>query len=73
MIFSETLNDADSDTEFEKELAELLNDDIADLPAIVPQTNSEVEKLEQRLNDLRVEGNYNEVYYLIFCEIIIHK
>lgn len=58
-VLSETLNNTDSDTELEKELAELLNEeDEASFPTVpsVPETRAEVETLEQRLKDLRMEG-----------------
>ncbi|EZA52824.1 hypothetical protein DMN91_002056 [Ooceraea biroi] len=61
-ILSETLTNADSETELENELAELLKDedeDAASLPAVPPvlETNKlEVEELERRLKDLCVEG-----------------
>lgn len=37
---------------------------------VTPDSNSEIEKLEQRLQDLRMEGNYYNIYYYILCKIM---
>ncbi|XP_011157667.1 charged multivesicular body protein 7 [Solenopsis invicta] len=55
-VLSETLNNPDSDAELEKELAELLAEDDAKVSIMVPNSNPEIEKLNQRLQDLRMEG-----------------
>lgn len=54
-VLSETLNNTDSDSELEKELTELLDED-NDVSTAVSNSNSEIEKLKQRLQDLRVDG-----------------
>lgn len=51
----------DFDAELEKELAELLNESDADISTTISESNPEIEKLEQRLNDLRVEGKYYKI------------
>ncbi|XP_018364600.1 PREDICTED: charged multivesicular body protein 7 isoform X1 [Trachymyrmex cornetzi] len=56
LVLSETLNNADSDTELERELAELLDEDNVNVFAAVPDLNPEIEKLKQRLQDLCMEG-----------------
>lgn len=55
-VLSETLNLTDSDSELEKELAELLDKDNVDIPNTISESNSEIKKLEQRLKDLCMEG-----------------
>ncbi|XP_024873759.1 charged multivesicular body protein 7 [Temnothorax curvispinosus] len=55
-VLSETLNNADSETELERELAELLDEDDVEVSTAVPDANPEIEKLKQRLQDLRMEG-----------------
>lgn len=68
-VLSETLNNTESDSELEKELEELLNEDSAtSFPAIpaASETNPEVEKLEQRLKDLFMEG-INIIEFLVTC------
>lgn len=55
-ILSETLNLTDSDAELEKELAELLNKDNVDVSDTSSELNPEIQKLEQRLKDLSMEG-----------------
>lgn len=78
-VLSETLNDTDSDTELEKELAELLNEeDEASFPTVpsVPETRAEVETLEQRLMDLRMEGcriSYRQKSIFYTFSFFIHK
>jgi len=64
---SETLNNTDSDAELERELAEL-EEDNEDVFTAVPCSNPEIEKLEQRLQDLRMEGKYYilQIQYLLF-------
>ncbi|KYM99091.1 Charged multivesicular body protein 7 [Cyphomyrmex costatus] len=54
-VLSETLNNTDSDTELERELAELLDEDNADDFTVIPDSNPDLEKLKQRLQDLRME------------------
>lgn len=55
-VLSETLN-TDSDAELERELAELLEEDNEiEVSTAVSDSNSEIEKLKQRLQDLRMEG-----------------
>lgn len=63
-VLSETLSD-DTDAELEKELAELINEDYTDVSATTAESNSEVEKLEQRLNSLRMDGKYYGIYYIL--------
>ncbi|XP_071556853.1 charged multivesicular body protein 7 [Temnothorax nylanderi] len=55
-VLSETLNNTDSETELERELAELLDEDDVEVSTAVPDANPEIEKLKQRLQDLRMEG-----------------
>ncbi|XP_012526218.1 charged multivesicular body protein 7 [Monomorium pharaonis] len=56
-VLSETLNNTDSDAELEKELAELLAEDDEEVSTEeVPDSNPEIEKLKQRLQDLHMEG-----------------
>ncbi|XP_050449088.1 charged multivesicular body protein 7 [Cataglyphis hispanica] len=57
-VLSESLHLTDSDAELEKELAELLNKDNDDIDDsnIVSESNPEIEKIEQRLKDLCMEG-----------------
>jgi len=64
-VLAETLNNTDSDAELERELAEL-GEDNEDVFTAVPCSNPEIEKLEQRLQDLRMEGKYYNIYYLYF-------
>ncbi|XP_014488648.1 PREDICTED: charged multivesicular body protein 7 [Dinoponera quadriceps] len=56
VVLSETLNQ-DSDTELERELAELMNENDADISTTFAESNSEIENLEQRLNNLRMNGS----------------
>ncbi|KAL0116516.1 hypothetical protein PUN28_009882 [Cardiocondyla obscurior] len=54
-VLSESLNNTNSDAELEKELAELLEEDNEDVFTAVPDSNSEIEKLKQRLQDLNMQ------------------
>lgn len=45
----------------ERELAELLDED----NVAVPDSNPAIEKLEQRLQDLYIEGKYCKIYHYI--------
>jgi len=49
----------------ERELAELLDEDNVDVFAAVPDSNPEIEKLKQRLQDLCMEGKYG-IYYILY-------
>jgi len=49
----------------ERELAEL-DEDNEDVFTAVPCSNPEIKKLEQRLQDLRMESKYYNIYYLYF-------
>lgn len=69
---SEKLNN-DSDAELERELEELLNEN-TDNSATFTAPNPEIEKLEQRLNNLHTNGKYNKkliiyIYYYIYYYI----
>lgn len=68
-VLSETLNNTDSDAELERELAELLEEDNVDVFSAVPDSNPEIEKLEQRLQDLRMEGKYCKIYCYISYKV----
>lgn len=62
-VLSETLTNTDYDTELEEELAELMEEDNVEVFTAVPDSNPEIEKLKQRLQDLRMEGKYYRIYY----------
>lgn len=66
---SEPLINNDSDADLEKELAELLNENNTNNSATFAESNLEIEKLEQRLNDLRMDGKYHGIYSILY-EII---
>lgn len=69
-VLSETLNNTD-EAELEEELAELMkenefsptSDDYLQFPT-VSESNSELEQLEQRLNDLGIKSKYYKMNYI---------